>query len=136
MFFNCGTIEEKGILDLKKGEKYDVKVEFASAPACKLNQGNNVLFGGGAVRIGGAKIIDADEELKHAAALAQDADQVIICAGLNVSVSRLEAPLHDTDKMIRPTGKQKVPTEPTWTCQDTWTHLSAPFQPPTPQQSS
>jgi beta-glucosidase len=36
------------------------------------------------VRIGGAKIIDADEEVKHAVALAKDSDQVIICAGLNV----------------------------------------------------
>ena len=84
LFFNCGTVEEKGILPMKKGEKYEVKVEFASAPACKLDQGSNVLFGGGAVRIGGAKVIDADEEVKHAAALAKDADQVIIVAGLNV----------------------------------------------------
>jgi beta-glucosidase len=43
-----------------------------------------VLFGGGAARIGGAKVIDADKEVKHAAELAKDADQVIICAGLNV----------------------------------------------------
>jgi beta-glucosidase len=91
MFFNCGTVEEKGILDLKKGESYHVKVEFASAPSCKLDQGTNVLFGGGAVRIGGAKIINADEEVENAAALAKDADQVIICAGLNVSFRTLAA---------------------------------------------
>jgi len=84
MFFSCGTVEEKGILSVKKGQTYHLKVEFASAPASKLDRGNNVLFGGGAVRIGGAKIIDADEEVKHAAALAKDVDQVIICAGLNV----------------------------------------------------
>ena len=85
LFFHCGTVEEKGILPVKKGQKYHIKVEFASAPACKLDQGNNVLFGGGAVRIGGAKVIDADKEVKHAAELAKGADQVIICAGLNVS---------------------------------------------------
>ena len=84
LFFHCGTIEEKGILSVKKGQKYHIKVEFASAPACKLDQGTNVLFGGGAARIGGAKVIDADKEVKHAAELAKDADQVIICAGLNV----------------------------------------------------
>ncbi|PMD44931.1 glycoside hydrolase family 3 protein [Hyaloscypha variabilis F] len=83
LFFHCGTIEEKGILSVKKGQKYHIKVEFASAPACKLDQGTNVLFGGGAARIGGAKVIDADKEVKHAAELAKDADQVIICAGLN-----------------------------------------------------
>jgi beta-glucosidase len=88
LFFNCGTVEEKGIVPVKKGQKYHVKVEFASAPSCKLDQGSNVLFGGGALRIGGAKIIDADEEVKHAASLAKDADQVIICAGLNVCESQ------------------------------------------------
>lgn len=85
MFFDCGTIEEKGILAMKKGQTYHIKVEFASSPASKLQSGTSVLFGGGALRIGGAKIIDADEEIKHAAALAKDADQVIIVAGLNVS---------------------------------------------------
>ncbi|RDW82921.1 hypothetical protein BP5796_04412 [Coleophoma crateriformis] len=82
-FFGCGTVEEKGITSMKKGQTYHIKVEFTSAPACKLPQGNNVLFGGGAVRIGGTRIVDADEEVKHAAALAKDADQVIVCAGLN-----------------------------------------------------
>lgn len=85
MFFNCGTIEEKGVLPIKKGQTYHLKVEFGSAPTCKLDQGSNVLFGGGALRIGGAMVLDADEEVKHAAALAKDADQVIICAGLNAS---------------------------------------------------
>jgi beta-glucosidase len=84
LFFHCGTVEEKGILSVKKGQKYHIKVEFISAPACKLAQGSNVLFGGGAARIGGAKVIDADKEVKHAVELAKDADQVIICAGLNV----------------------------------------------------
>jgi beta-glucosidase len=86
LFFNCGTVEEKGTLSVKRGQTYHIKVEFGSAPTCRLEQGTNVLFGGGAVRIGGAKIIDADEEVKHAAALAKDAEQVIICAGLNVRI--------------------------------------------------
>jgi beta-glucosidase len=84
MFFSCGTVEEKGILPIKQGQTYQIKVEFASAPSCKLDQGTNVLFGGGAVRIGGAKVIDADQEVRHATALAEKAEQVIICAGLNV----------------------------------------------------
>ncbi|KAH8601980.1 glycoside hydrolase family 3 protein [Bisporella sp. PMI_857] len=83
MFFSCGTIEEKGILPIKKGQIYGFKVEFASAPSCKLDPGSNTLFGSGAVRLGGAKVISPEEEIKHAAALAKDSDQVIICAGLN-----------------------------------------------------
>jgi len=85
LFFSCGTVEEREILPVKKGQTYHFKVEFISSPSSKLDQGSNVLFGNGAVRLGGAKVIDADEEVKHAAALAKDADQVIICAGLNVS---------------------------------------------------
>ncbi|KAM0134533.1 hypothetical protein ACHAP3_005427 [Botrytis cinerea] len=83
MFFSCGTVEERGVVSLKKGQTYHLKIEFASSPTCKLDKGNNVLFGPGAIRLGGAKIIDADEEIARAAELAKEADQVIICAGLN-----------------------------------------------------
>ncbi|CAG8977350.1 hypothetical protein HYALB_00011365 [Hymenoscyphus albidus] len=83
MFFNCGTVEEKGIFSVKKGKTYHIKVEFSSAPSCKLDPGNNTLFGSGAVRIGGAKVIDPEEEIERAVELAKQADQVIICTGLN-----------------------------------------------------
>jgi len=107
MFFSCGTVEEKGILSVKKGQTYHVKVEFVSAPASKLDQGSNVLFGGGAVRIGGAKVIDADNEVKHAAELAKDADQVIICAGLNVSHQHRTFQ-NKSLTFCRPTGKARA----------------------------
>lgn len=81
-YFNQGTIEEKGFLTVKKGEKYHFKVQFGSAATSKL-RGGEVLFGSGAVRIGGCKVIDPKAEIKRAAELARDADQVIICAGLN-----------------------------------------------------
>ncbi|KAG9245175.1 glycoside hydrolase family 3 protein [Calycina marina] len=82
IFFSCGTVEEKGILSIKKGQTYRFKVDFISSPASKLDQ-SNALSGSGAVRLGGAIIINADDEVNHAATLAKDADQVIICAGLN-----------------------------------------------------
>ncbi|TDZ38266.1 putative beta-glucosidase I [Colletotrichum trifolii] len=81
-FFGAATVEEKGRVELKKGETYTFKVEFASAPSSKL-QGDNVVFGGGALRIGGCKVIDDKAEIAKAADLARDADQVIICSGLN-----------------------------------------------------
>jgi len=83
LFFSCGTVEEKAIVPLKKNQTYHIKVEFASAPSSKLDQGSNVLFGGGAVRIGGAKVINDEDEISNAVKLAKEADQVIICAGLN-----------------------------------------------------
>lgn len=81
-FFGSSTVEEKGFVQVKKGERYDVKVEFASAVTSKL-AGNNVLFGGGTLRVGGCKVIDAEAEIAKAAELARGADQVVICAGLN-----------------------------------------------------
>ncbi|KAH8815580.1 glycoside hydrolase family 3 protein [Xylogone sp. PMI_703] len=82
-FFGCATIEEKGTFDFEKGKKYHVKVQFTSAPASKLDMAGHVAFGGGALRIGGTKILNAEEEIKRAAVLAKEADQVIVCAGLN-----------------------------------------------------
>jgi hypothetical protein len=126
--------EEKGVLAMKKGQKYHIKVEFASAPACKLDQGTNVLFGGGAVRIGGAKIIDADEEVKHAAALAKDADHVIICAGLNVSLHLLQFTELPDVQPCSLIGKERATIEKTCLSQDTWTLSYPPSQPQTLQR--
>lgn len=81
-FFNQGTIEEKGFLQVKKGQEYHFKVQFGSAATSRL-RGGQVLFGSGAVRVGGCKVIDPRAEIERAAVLARDADQVIICAGLN-----------------------------------------------------
>lgn len=86
-FFGSATLEEKGIVKLEKGKKYQVRCEFASAPACKLVSDAVIASGGGAIRIGGTWVINAEEEIAHAAALAKEVDQVIICAGLNVSFS-------------------------------------------------
>ena len=83
-FFGSGSAEEKGIVKLEKGKKYNVRVEFASAPSSKLISDAVVVASGGGIRIGGAWVIDAEEEIKNATALAKEVDQVIICAGLNV----------------------------------------------------
>lgn len=87
MFFGIGTVEETGIISVKKGEKYHIRVDFASAPTSKLQKDGVVEFGGGGIRLGGCMIIDPEKEILHAAALAKEVDQVIICAGLNVSLS-------------------------------------------------
>lgn len=81
-FFNQGTVEEKGTLRVAKGETYRFKVQFGSAATSKLG-GGRVLFGAGALRVGGCKAVDPAAEIRRAAALARDADQVVLCAGLN-----------------------------------------------------
>lgn len=81
-FFGMATEERKGRIQLKKGETYNIKVEFGSAATSQLNDAG-VVFGGGCLRVGGCEVIDPKEEIAKAAALAKDAEQVIVCAGLN-----------------------------------------------------
>lgn len=85
VFYGCGTVEEKGIIQVTKGASYHIKVVFASAPTNKLGAGGVVRFGGGGIRIGGCPIMDPKMEIEKAKIMAEKADQVIICAGLNVS---------------------------------------------------
>lgn len=84
-FYGCGTVEETSSLNMQKGKPYQIKVEFASAPTCKLAEGGVVRFGGGGVRIGGARKIDPSVEIARAVEIAKAADQVVLCTGLNVS---------------------------------------------------
>ena len=85
VFFGCGTLEETGVISVKQGQTYHIKVRYASAATNKLGGGGVVRFGGGGVRIGGAYKIDPMEEIDRAVMLAKNADQVVVCAGLNVS---------------------------------------------------
>jgi beta-glucosidase len=83
--FGSGSIEEKGTISVKKGHKYHIKVEFGSGATSKLRTEGVVVFGGG-IRLGGCQKIDAKAEIAHAASLAKEVDQVVVCAGLNVSI--------------------------------------------------
>jgi beta-glucosidase len=84
-------VEEIGVVQVKKNQTYHVKVEFGSAATNTLGTGGVVRFGGGGVRLGGALKIDPMEEIERAVALARDAEQVVICCGLNVSPCNLES---------------------------------------------
>lgn len=85
-FFNVGTVEETGTRHLKAGTSYRMKVEFASGVTSKLKDADGVVsFGGGGIRIGGARVIDPAEEIQKAVRLAKEVDQVVLCVGLNVS---------------------------------------------------
>lgn len=84
-FFNVGTVEETGIKNLKGGVSYKLKVQFASGVTSKLTDADGVVsFGGGGIRIGGARVINPDEEIRKAVQLAKEVEQVVLCVGLNV----------------------------------------------------
>ncbi|KAI4592667.1 hypothetical protein KJ359_010569 [Pestalotiopsis sp. 9143b] len=99
-YFGTGTIEEKSFHKVKKGQSYKIKVEFGSTPTSTLGD-QAVLTRGGALRLGGCKVIDPKAEIQRAAALAKDADQVIVCAGLNADWETEGA---DREHMALPPG--------------------------------
>ena len=78
-FLGLGTREEKGQINLEKGKKYKLRVEFGSTPTSKLLAGfpdfGGVFFG--------AQIKTTDEvALEKALQLAKRADKVVLVAGL------------------------------------------------------
>lgn len=87
-FFDVGTVEEVGSRKLKAGQDYVVKVQYSSGVTSKLSNPDGVVtFGGGGIRIGGARAVSAAEEIEKAVKLAREVDQVVLCMGLNVSSS-------------------------------------------------
>ncbi|KAH7176837.1 glycoside hydrolase superfamily [Dactylonectria macrodidyma] len=82
-FFGKGTLEEKAVKALVKGQKYKIKVDFASSPSTKLQKPGVVHLGGGAGRLGMVEVIDADQAIAHAVEAAKKADVAILCAGLS-----------------------------------------------------
>lgn len=81
-FFGAATREERGRVELKKGQTYNFRVEFGSAPTFTL-KGDAYVPGHGSLRVGACKVIDDQQEIKKSVQLAKEHDQVIICAGLN-----------------------------------------------------
>ncbi|KAF5962400.1 glycoside hydrolase family 3 [Fusarium bulbicola] len=99
-FFNVGTVEETGIKKVTAGQTYKINVVFASGAASKLGDNEGVVsYGSGGLRIGGAKVIDPDEEIANAVQLASSVDQVVLCVGLN---SDFEQEGHDRSHMDLP----------------------------------
>ncbi|KAJ4142983.1 beta-glucosidase [Fusarium oxysporum] len=99
-FFNVGTVEETGIKKVAAGQTYKINVVFASGAASKLGDNEGVVsYGSGGLRIGGAKVIDPDEEIANAVQLASSVDQVVLCVGLN---SDFEQEGHDRSHMDLP----------------------------------
>ncbi|KAJ7472420.1 beta-glucosidase [Mycena galericulata] len=83
-FFGSGSEEEHGVFNLKAGVRHNVYVEFCNVrgPA-DGDEDETVMDSNPGVRLGGAEVVDADELLAEAVALAKDADAVIAVVGLN-----------------------------------------------------
>lgn len=99
-FFGMGTAEEIGRVQLKKGIKHKVTVNWGSRATMKLTAAAGVNFPGGGLRCGAVKVIDTDEEIQRAVDMAKTVDQVVLCVGLNVSTDKSSCSLRaDQDRL-------------------------------------
>ncbi|KAH7102580.1 beta-glucosidase [Auriculariales sp. MPI-PUGE-AT-0066] len=83
-FFGRGTEEERGKFTLKAGVKHEVLVEFVNVKGpADGDEDQVVLVDGSALRLGGAAVLNLEEEIVKAEKAAKDADVVIVVVGLN-----------------------------------------------------
>ncbi|KAK9324950.1 glycoside hydrolase superfamily [Lipomyces orientalis] len=81
--FGLGTVEESNSMELMAGTTYHLKALFGSMGTSKIINGSSTTKNG-AVRLGCALRIDADNEIDYAKEIAISADQVVLCVGLNL----------------------------------------------------
>lgn len=83
-FFNCGTEEETGIVELKANTYHKIYIEFCNvrSPA-DGDEDEAVMDSNPGVRLGGAEVLNEDDEMAKAVKLAEEADVVIAVVGLN-----------------------------------------------------
>lgn len=132
-FFGSGTVEEKGTMRLEPGKTYDVYLQFGSSTTSNMKTPGATVMAGGGVRVGGTKVTEPQDEIDRAVRLAKEVDQVVIIAGLNVS---LLPPHPPTPRLTPPsahraTGNPKATTAATWPSRATPTPSSPPSPPPT-----
>ena len=83
-FFNRGTEEERGKILLKKGVRHEVLVHFVNVrgPA-DGDEDETVMGDGSAVRLGGAEVVNPEDEIVRAEQAAKESDVAIVVIGLN-----------------------------------------------------
>ncbi|KAJ5532028.1 hypothetical protein N7494_008580 [Penicillium frequentans] len=82
-FFGIGTPEERGSKYLEANRKYNIFVDYGTAPTSNLKLHGVVSFGPGGVRVGGCRRIDEKHAIQEAVDLAKTAEQVVLCVGLS-----------------------------------------------------
>ena len=99
-FFTCGSMEETGIFNLKANTKHNILVEYCNVRAPADGDENEALMDSNpGVRLGGAEVIDEDQEMEKAIKLASEADVVVAIVGLNAD---WESEGHDRTTLALP----------------------------------
>lgn len=119
-FLGAGTLEERGSKYLEAGKTYKILLQFGSGLTQRIKKKGATAMRGGGVRLGCTLLSDPQKEIEKAVALAKEVDQVVICAGLNVSITH---PSRISSKRLtrikRVNGRQKDLTGQLWISRDT-----------------
>jgi beta-glucosidase len=120
-FFGSGTREEIGEMKLQKGKTYNISITVGTLPTMTVRSPGATSMGAGGVRAGCTRKTNAKVELEKAVALAKEVDQVVICAGLNVSSNSSlgcgSSVLFERSNVSNsPILNPKAMTGQTWTC--------------------
>jgi beta-glucosidase len=84
-FFGQGTIEELGVVDINKGQDYQIRCEYGNVAGAKIGQevkDESQPIHNFGLRVGGFPVVDQDRELQDAVAMAQGSDAVVLVVGL------------------------------------------------------
>ncbi len=81
-FFGSGTVEEKGIYQLKANTSHEVVVEYVNVSARSDEEDERIQDSNAAMSLGGAEVIDDEETIQEAVNLAKAADVAIVVVGL------------------------------------------------------
>ncbi|EJD06139.1 beta-glucosidase [Fomitiporia mediterranea MF3/22] len=83
-FFSTATQEEKGIFELKAGVSHDIHVHYVNVRGPADEDEDELLMDSNpGIRLGGAVVLDPDEDMALAVQLAKEADLAIVVVGLN-----------------------------------------------------
>lgn len=104
-FFGAGTAEEIGTLKLEKGVTYNILTKFGTFPTMSFTTPGTTGFGSGGLRIGLERKAELQTEIERAVKIAQEVDQVVLCAGLN---AEWETEGHDRENMNLPPGTNEL----------------------------
>ncbi|KAK7900431.1 beta-glucosidase [Exophiala xenobiotica] len=104
-FFGAGTAEEIGTLKLNQGETYNIHITFGTFPTMRFSTHGATGFGAGGLRIGLERKVEIESEIERAVRIAKQADQVVLCAGLNKD---WESEGYDREHMDLPPGSDDL----------------------------
>jgi len=82
-FFNCGTVEVKATVPVKKGQQYKVRMLHDSRHPEDRQNGDSTPFAIVGIRLGAFVKYDPDTAIREAADLASQSDSAVLVVGLN-----------------------------------------------------